>query len=121
MNIFDLKPKAKEQIIHDLSRLSQEDKNINLILASSNGYKDIVKILLKNGADINTKDGAGWTPLIWAIGNQDEKMTSLLLNAKADVNIKDKSNNTPLEIALWSGETDIVKLLKKYGAKERKL
>ena len=31
----------------------------SLILASSNGYTDVVKILLEHGADINSKDFNG--------------------------------------------------------------
>lgn len=41
-----------------------------------------------------------------------------LIEAKADVNARDEDDNTALAIASLSGNTGIVKLLKKAGARE---
>ena len=61
-----LKPKDHDEIIRDLSKLSQEVKNIKLLGASRNGQKDVVELLLKGGADVNAIDEDGRTPLMRA-------------------------------------------------------
>ena len=112
-----LKPKTRDQIINDLSKLSQEDKNIKLLGASENGQKDVVELLLLAGADVNAIDMYGWTPLIGASRYGHKDIVELLLKGGADVNAIDKYGRTPLILASWYGRKDIVTLLKKYGAK----
>ena len=46
-----LRPKSREDIIRDLSKLKQDELDDKLIEASRNGQKDIVEMLLKAGAD----------------------------------------------------------------------
>lgn len=67
-----------------------EDKNYQrtaLHFAALYGQYDIVEALVKNGADVNKKDGAGRTPLDYACGYGHEKIANLLINYGADGNI----------------------------------
>ena len=48
---------------------SRIDINTLFILAAKNGYTEIASLLTGSGADINARDRAGNTPLIWAIKN----------------------------------------------------
>jgi ankyrin repeat protein len=74
-----LKPKLKEDIIKDLSNLSQEEKNIKLRIASYNGYLDLVKLLINNGADVNAKNNFGFTSLMLASVNDHMDIVNLLI------------------------------------------
>ncbi|KAE8139806.1 ankyrin repeat-containing domain protein [Aspergillus pseudotamarii] len=73
-----------------------------LISASKKGDEAIVKLLLENKADIESKDDEyGQTPLSWAAENGREEVVRLLLENKADIESKDKSGRTPLS---WAAE-----------------
>ena len=113
-----LKPKSKEDIIKELSNLSQEEKNEKLLDASDEGILNIVKLLIKLGADINAKNYDGNTPLIFASANGYLDIVKLLIENGADINVKNKRKHTALYWASIKGYEDIVELLKKYGAKE---
>ncbi len=54
--------------------------------------------MLKLGADINTRDNNGDTPLFMAAyGNKNPEVIKALLKYGADVNIRDDSGKTALE------------------------
>ena len=59
-----------------------DNKKVNnpLILASKKGYKDIIEILLKNGADFNIENIEGETAIEYVV---DKECKTLLLNAGA--------------------------------------
>jgi serine/threonine-protein phosphatase 6 regulatory ankyrin repeat subunit B len=96
-----------------------------LIAASVNSHTKIVKLLLKNGADVNMKGtyGIGFkggcayiygiTALMVA---SDTEIVKLLLKNGADVNVKSTDGLTALMAASGEGHTKIVKLLLKNGA-----
>ena len=69
-----------------------------LHLAVVMGNKEIVQILLDNGADIEikAKDQPGGTPLQWIAFFGVENMAEFMVNAGADVNAKDNNGCTPL-------------------------
>lgn len=72
-----------------------------LHLAALNKDKAMVKMLLKNDADKNAKDGLnGATPLEAAILVGDNDSATILIENGADVNTLDKNNFTPADIAL---------------------
>lgn len=87
------------------------------------GDRELVELLLKNGANPNARAGstagswAGWTPLHVACRNGSRPMVELLLAHGADVNAKTDKGETPLAIAQANNRTAAVQLLKKHGAK----
>ncbi|MGB2863329.1 MAG: ankyrin repeat domain-containing protein, partial [Sedimentisphaerales bacterium] len=81
------------------------------------GLKDIAELLIAKGADVNAKDNWDWTPLHSAVyGNKD--IVELLISEGANVNARDGASRTPLWYAKDKGNTEIVELLRKHGAKE---
>ncbi|KAK1764670.1 hypothetical protein QBC33DRAFT_546789 [Phialemonium atrogriseum] len=81
-----------------------------------NRHEAIVKLLLEKGADIETKDEYGRTPLSLAARNGHEAMVKLLLEKGADTETKDKYGQTPLSWAAMNGHEAVVKLLLEKGA-----
>ena len=89
------------------------------------GRTDIVRWLLKNGADPNaqTSGGSGWTPLHIAVHSMQVEPILALLEQNADVNSQCFEGNTPLyeAISLFASfpegmVVDIVRQLLEHGA-----
>ena len=86
--------------------------NTALTYAARDGFTEIAKLLIANGADINWIDGEGVTPLILASFKNNLEITVLLLHHGADKKVKDQWNRSALDYALRRGEADpIAKLL----------
>lgn len=68
--------------------LGEEGFNIDgqtpLWLAAAKGHEAIVRLLIKEGADIHIKDKHGRTPLLLAAMKGHEAILQLLLNKGAD-------------------------------------
>ncbi len=84
---------------------------------SGKRYIDVVRLLIKNGADVRAKDVRGETPLHRAAfidGNIET--IKLLLTEGADINAGEPEN-TPLHRAAFSGAAQNIALLIENGAK----
>ena len=83
-------------------------------------HKEIVELLLKEGAKIDEKDVRSRTPLQWAAYNGHTEAVEKLLSRGAQVDIKNDIGETPLHLAAESGHIKIVKLLmEKVGVEEK--
>ena len=80
------------------------------------GHEAVVELLLEKGADVDSKDDTGRTPLSWAAENGHEAVVKLLLEKGADVSSKDKYGQTPLSWAAENGLEMVMKLLLEKGA-----
>ena len=77
---------------------------------------DGYSVLIENGANVNSKDRDGWTPLHFAAWKDSEEAAKLLLNAKAEVDLEDGIGRPPLHFAAWYGSPKVAKLLLRSGA-----
>ncbi|XP_056016917.1 ankyrin repeat domain-containing protein 50-like [Ostrea edulis] len=95
-----------------------ETKNANtaLDIASQNGHRLNVQILLENGANVNHCTIQQATALFYAADNGHYEIVMLLLRKKADVNICTKNGNSPLIRASSCGYENIVRELLSHGA-----
>ncbi|MCS7244590.1 MAG: ankyrin repeat domain-containing protein [candidate division WOR-3 bacterium] len=105
-------------VILGCNQIYKNSYSQELIVSTSKGELSKVKDLIKKGADINSKNEYGKTPLHIAVENNYEDIVKVLLENKADVNIKDNNGNTPLHIAVMKGNEYIIKELLKNGANE---
>jgi len=81
--------------------------------------KEVVELLIKNGADVNTRDKTGDTPLHLAAGEGNKAVAELLITNGADVNARTKyGGNTPLHEAARStySHYGVLELLISNGA-----
>ncbi|HEX2523362.1 MAG TPA: ankyrin repeat domain-containing protein, partial [Terriglobia bacterium] len=83
--------------------------------AAAFGTKEILDLLLSQGADVNARNGRGATPLHWAVS--DEARTRLLLEKGAAINSQTDSGRTPLYLAASQSDHDsVLRLLLDKGA-----
>lgn len=85
-----------------------KSKEIDIFLVPEKNYDNKkVKILLSNGAQVNTKDNFRRTPLHIASIRHDEEIVKTLIDNGADVNVKDNKGMTPLHWAAREGLSKI--------------
>jgi ankyrin repeat protein len=88
-----------------------------LYIATQNGYKDIVEMLLKQRANVNCAKNNGLTPLfIAAEYGWIPIVKALLLHKAIRVNLASHNGVTALYMAAQNGHTEIVELLLKSSA-----
>lgn len=75
-----------------------------------------IESFLKNGADVNTKDGRGFSLLMCCSKNNDTHSVNTLLSYGVKVNNKDTKGFTALDYAIRENNLLIVKLLVDNGA-----
>lgn len=90
-------------------------------IAARIAHRELVELLITDGANINVEDENGWTPLRHATRKyrnvNDVEIIKILIENGADVNAKnDKDGWTPLIWAAKEGDYDLVKLLIAKGA-----
>ncbi|MDE0088869.1 MAG: ankyrin repeat domain-containing protein [Candidatus Poribacteria bacterium] len=93
--------------------------------AAKAGFLKVINVLIENGANIDTIDNNGETPLYEAIRstikNREKQCAALeaLLIKGANPNVKNRRGLTPLQVAQQMRRADseeVVELLKKYNA-----
>src|ERR1700759_827284 len=84
---------------------------------ATNGNRDGVKTLLKEGADVNTTQADGMTALHWAAQKGDVELAKMLLYASANLKATTRIGGyTPLLIASKNGDAAMIETLTKAGA-----
>src|SRR5436190_16783688 len=90
---------------------NQKGNNSDSALHAAVGYDCVpcVEILVQHGAEVNSRDGLGRTPLYSAIGKP--AMVERLLRAGADCNVRDGTGATAFDFAMQFGAASSVALI----------
>ena len=100
-----------------LANCADSDGRSPLFWASFKGLESVVRLLLKNGATIDSADSkGGWTPLFVACQKGQDATVRLLLEKGASVNLANNDGATPLFIACEKGHESTARLLLDKGA-----
>ncbi|KAF9633157.1 hypothetical protein BFW01_g4051 [Lasiodiplodia theobromae] len=97
--------------------LPRTDHTYLLIKAVCEGLEDMVRLLLKKGADVHVRHSNGMSPLAYAILNGNYGIATYLVNWGAG--LERPANQlipTPLQIAAWNGDQHMVELLLERNA-----
>ncbi|GFQ86584.1 KN motif and ankyrin repeat domain-containing protein 2 [Trichonephila clavata] len=112
--LADMKNDAHHYVVHrlfsigDINMKATQNGQTALMLAVSHGKKDIVKILLDAGAEVNLQDKDGSTALMCAAEHGHLDIVKILLShPECDPTIVDNDDCNALTIAMEAGHKDI--------------
>lgn len=105
----------KAAVIYNLNTPVSSDKQQSnaLINAATRGNTADIRKLLKDGADINAADSAGFTPLMHAVKNRNLKAAADLIAAGADLAVETRNRKSIYALAIETGSPTIIALLSK--------
>jgi ankyrin repeat protein len=93
--------------VETLAARSRQEVNRGLLIAALTGHREIAKVLLDDGAEVDSRADDGRTPLMLAASKGDIDLVSLLLQAGADPAITDKSGATAGALAIAKGYQNV--------------
>jgi ankyrin repeat protein len=103
--------RGSAKCVQILADRSKTDLSRGLLFATLSGHKDVVKILLDYGAEVDSRASDGRTPLILAAGKGSKDIVDMLLKAGADPSLTDQTGATAEATAIAKGFREIADLL----------
>ena len=100
----------------DINEISGSPVRTALIRAAEYGYREIVELLIKAGADVSAQADEGLSALYLASVRGHHDVVDMLLQAGAQPGISDDNGVTPLHGAAYLQHPEVVELLIKAGA-----
>ena len=81
------------------------------------GDSEAVRVLLRQGADVNAAQGDGMTALHWSAERGDRELAQMLVYAGAHLDVVTRlADYTPLHLGSRGGHAELVRLLLESGA-----
>lgn len=91
-------------------------EDLRLLSGARGQLMAVVEDALAAGADIEARDAAGRTALMWAAFHDQAGMIDFLIGQGADVNAQDSRGRTALIWAAFSGRAEAARALLRGGA-----
>jgi len=106
--------------------LAKYDWNVNCIdeygkapihvACNLKNYNEVVRLLIRHGANVNVADANKYTPLHISTLLQKHDLTELLLENDANPDVIDKFGCSPIMNACMHDDVELTKMLINYGA-----
>ncbi len=104
-----------KEALENQENVNTKDENGQSVLSIVSKLRpDLVKILIRNGVDVNLADDNLITPLHWAVEYDNDEIVELLLQNGANPGVLDSLGERPLHWAAWTGHIRSAKVLLKY-------
>ena len=103
----------------DVNAVNLRDVTPLMMACDDDSNMDVVRYLMRSGADMHLKDVDGFTALLYAITSASDfalDILRFLIQNGADINTRNLEQATPLMLASWNGYLDKVKFLIEQGA-----
>lgn len=117
---------VRENRIDDVRELLSDGADVNaqdmfggntgLHWAARQGWSEMARLLLDNGANPNARNDDNQTPLHWAAAEGRKQLLVTLIAHGAAVNAIDRAGWTPLQWAEAQGHEEIARILVAAGA-----
>ena len=104
---------------YDIDSQNNTDNKTPLFYAAGQpNAKEVIELLLQNGANVNAQDNMHFTPLHIAVLKKLPENVKVLLEhgAEVDSTTLRPQFHTPLTFAVWVRNFEIAKILMEYGA-----
>jgi ankyrin repeat protein len=75
--------------------------------AATNGHLQIVQFLMAHGAKVNALSPSETTPLMMAVGSNNDELIKYLLDNGADLSLRNHEGYTAIDVAQLFGKDDI--------------
>ncbi|KAI8797969.1 ankyrin repeat protein [Biomphalaria glabrata] len=109
-----------KSLIYNLKHLSflfsKDALDQSLLSSCWYGHMHLIPFIIEAGADLETTDSNGFTPLALCILNSQECCAKLLVSKGANVEATDPNLNTPLILCALNRETGCARILLEAGA-----
>ena len=95
------------------------DQISRMAVAARDRHRSMIRLLVENGANVNSRAELGWTPLILAARGGDLENVKYLLSKGADPNIKDEDGKSIIELAEQAKSTnrfEVIQILRSARA-----
>ncbi|HYD17423.1 MAG TPA: ankyrin repeat domain-containing protein [Patescibacteria group bacterium] len=96
---------------------SSSFETVALLRAAREGDTGKIRLLVETGADVDSADENGWTPLFWAIKNRHVKTVAEFIINGASLKSEARNGLTPLSLAVKTSSPLIISLVTRAGAK----
>lgn len=80
------------------------------MLSARWGHLELLKLLIKEGAELELRDDVGRTALLWAAEYGRSEAVALLLDLGSDPNVRDIQGMSPLHHASNRAHPDTIKV-----------
>jgi len=104
-------------LVATVAAWADEAVSRRLIAAAARGDVAGVRALLRQGADPDRGDAAGWTALHQAAETGDAAIVRVLLRSGASPDLRARVRGTALDVAETSGQPEIARALRAAGAR----